>query len=349
MDDVPGVSDGYTARGVWTAERGVVYVLTGRTSPSYDSALWRYDHGSWYLELEVAGHNGRTVFGTGPDDIYTIVYPPTNDSRLFHFNGATWTEEALPPALESDYLRTIAGVPGDVQVGDGTDIARNTGSGWTVVPHDPAINVGPKVLTYVGPDEAYMASCWGHGRWDGVTWDKKVEFDFCDVGDLWGARTDAGNLNLWAVGTSNFQNGIRIWRYDEASRSFGAKYTAEVMDPPGTAHRTGQATGIWGSGPDDVYVSAFRWDSYPTDAHAVAYHYNGAGWTAITDFGTGSDLPLRMWDVWGTAPDDVWFVLEDGRLLHYTTPNTPPVAIDDAYTTAEGTLLTVGTPGVLGN
>ncbi len=332
VDDVPGAAEGYKLQRVWTAERDVLYVLIGRSSPTVDAAVWRYDHGAWHQELDVPGYSGTALFGTGPTDVYAAFWADPV-AQLHHFDGASWTAEALPP--EIGYINAIAGVPGDVQIGDGTDVARNTGSGWTVLPHDPGINVWPRRLTYVGPDEAYMASCWGHGWWDGVTWEKKREFDFCDVAELWGARTGAGDLNLWAVGTNNFGNGIRIWRYDEAARSFGGKYAAEVMDPPGTAHRTGSATGIWGSGPEDVWVSAYRWVSHPTDASARIYHYDGAGWTSRTDFPT---LDTRLYDVWGSAADDVWFVVEDGRLLHYGQPLvvTPPPAAWDFVTEVPG-------------
>ena len=101
------------------------------------------------------------------------------------------------------------------------------------------------------------------------------------------------------------------------------------------APEAGSLSGVWGTGPDDVFVvggdaqgSVMHFDgtawsamTVPTapllvwcfgfasdDVFAVglggtALHYDGTEWTALAT-GTTQDL----WGVWGSAPDDVWVV-----------------------------------------
>lgn len=100
---------------------------------------------------------------------------------------------------------------------------------------------------------------------------------------------------------------------------------------------TGALSGVWGSGPDDVFIfggtgeqgEVYHYDGTewspmdvpagvpllawgfgfgPNDVYAVgvdgaAVHYDGASWSVL-DSGTTQDL----WGVWGSAPDDIWVV-----------------------------------------
>ncbi len=313
----PNAADGFVPQKVWTGERGVVYVATFRSSPTRDYQLLRWS-GAWHLELDLPGWDAGPLFGTGPDDIYAAVYRSSGavGSKLFHFDGVGWVEQTLPASLDGERITSIGGVPGEVQAGIGRSIVRNTPGGWTIV-YDAGtgLTVSPGTMTFLAADEAYITSCWGHAWWDGVSWTKKVEFDFCDEADIWGARDGAGDLHLWVTGNNNFQNGVRIWKYTEATRSFGSKYGYEFGDPCcSQSRRQGSGLGIWGASWDDVYVTGYRWNPHPTNRDGKIYHNDGTGWTELT---------LPAWldfqyaaDVWGTATDDVWIPLNDGRLIH---------------------------------
>lgn len=312
---IPNAGDGFIPHKVWTGEPGVVYVATSRTTPTNDYQLLRWD-GMWHTELDLPGWQSGPLFGTGPAEIYAAAYNTTG-SRLFRFNGATWLEETLPAAVTGEQLRSIGGVPGEIQVGIGRWIVRDTAAGWAIV-YDAGggFTVSPGTMTFVSADEAYVTSCWGHAWWDGVSWTKKVEFDFCDENDIWGSRDGGGDLHLWVVGNNNFQNGVRIWKYDEASRSFGSKYGYEFGDPccGFGSQRMGTANAIWGAAWDDVYVAGYRWDAahpYPETPVGRIYHNDGTGWSQLA-------MPTEDYalDVWGTGHDDVWFTLRSGRLLH---------------------------------
>lgn len=53
----------------------------------------------------------------------------------------------------------------------------------------------------------------------------------------------------------------------------------------------GYNTGIWGSGPNDVYVCSQQY----SHTQGALYHFDGISWTRITDFGVVGEA----WSVWG--------------------------------------------------
>ena len=333
----PNAGAGFVPLKVWTGEPGVVYVATQRSSPTIDYQLLRWD-GDWQVEIDRPGWSSGPLFGTAPDDIYAGVYTSSpTDSKLFHFDGTEWAEEALPNSVAGQRLTSIGGVPGELQVGIGRQILRRTSTGW--VPVYDAVGyytVVAGTMTFVAADEAYVTSCWGHASWDGVSWTAKVEFDFCDENDIWGARDEAGDLHLWVVGNNNYSNGVRIWKYDEAAQSFGGKYGYEFGDPccGFGSQRQGSANGIWGAAWDDVYVTGYRWtgtNPYPDAPEGRIYHNDGTGWTQLA-------LPVEDYptDVWGTGPDDVWFTLRGGGLLHLGQLDADGDGIPDAVDNCPG-------------
>jgi hypothetical protein len=101
---------------------------------------------------------------------------------------------------------------------------------------------------------------------------------------------------------------------------------------------SGQLTGVWGSAPNNVFVSAFanvvvRWDgsgnwqrfgfpagetfddvwgSGPNDVYAGGrrcFHWDGSSWTMMPDLGS----PDR---IWGTGPNDVWMLNGGAFVTH---------------------------------
>lgn len=69
---------------------------------------------------------------------------------------------------------------------------------------------------------------------------------------------------------------------------------------------TGALSGVWGSGPDDVWIVG------GTDLGGEMYHFDGSSWSPVDI----PDVSLLVW-VYGFGPDDVWTVGEDGSVLHY--------------------------------
>lgn len=131
---------------------------------------------------------------------------------------------------------------------------------------------------------------------------------------------------------------------------------SQVYDPGGAA-----LSGVWGSGPDDVWMvggdagsativhgDGAAWSEVPApdvgllvwvfgfgpdDAIAVgvgggAARWDGAAWSVV-DTGTTTDL----WGVWGAGPDDLWVVGGDPDageplILHGDEAGFTPVPLD---------------------
>lgn len=68
----------------------------------------------------------------------------------------------------------------------------------------------------------------------------------------------------------------------------------------------GDLSGVWGSGPDDVFMVG------GTTQRGEVYHYDGTEWSPMVI----PDVPLLVW-VFGFGPDDVLAVGEDGAAIHY--------------------------------
>lgn len=72
------------------------------------------------------------------------------------------------------------------------------------------------------------------------------------------------------------------------------------------ATTVGSLSGVWGSGPNDVFAVG------GDEARALIYHFDGAQWAKMTV----PDVPLLVW-VFGFGPDDVYAVGLGGGAVHY--------------------------------
>jgi hypothetical protein len=316
-----------------------------------EAFLYHWDGTSWSQVLYLADHDVNIwrghLFGTGPSDVFASAYSHSAQKlKMYHYDGISWAEQQLPAGVDNcTNLRGIAGEPGNVYAftqNCGYPVShtlRYDGISWQVV-HS---HNGGVVPAYISQNEIYATTCWGHSLWDGNTWTWDGGFDFCDTWDTWGMRDGDGILHLYTNGANNHNNGIRVWRFTEdnpgsMTGSWGSKYGTVLSDLPGYGiAQTGCSYGIWGSGPDDIYVTGWRRDD-PNDStwedNGRVYHFNGETWERITAFG---DIP-SAYEVWGSGPDDVWVTLSGGRLLHYGPVNQSPFADPNGrYCGVEGT------------
>jgi hypothetical protein len=137
------------------------------------------------------------------------------------------------------------------------------------------------------------------------------EFGFCSANGLWGLRDRGGDLQLFAVDSHRFTNGLRVWRFNPLLERFDVQ-TGEESDD-----QWGAAVGIWGSAEDDVYVVGWIGNAEAEGSGRV-FHYNGNYWTRDESMGP---IPGPC-GIHGTSRNDVWLTLADGRLLHYSTATT---------------------------
>jgi hypothetical protein len=78
-----------------------------------------------------------------------------------------------------------------------------------------------------------------------------------------------------------------------------------VWEPAFDPSSAGALSGVWGSGPDDVFIVG-------GGDRGEIYHYDGAAWSPME----APDVGLLVW-VFGFGPDDVWAVGVGGGVVHY--------------------------------
>ena len=166
-------------------------------------------------------------------------------------------------------------IPGDT-VGRGSAVD-SYGRGYHVGAFNLAAAVGKTVVGADGISDLWVLSLYSSDHF----FEAMTSGTYADLEDVWAS----GPTDVWAVG------GAVLLHYDGA---------AWKPVSPGAAKSGLKLNGVWGSGPTDVHVvGEFGGFSSPS---GIAYHYNGAKWTA-TEFTSGYWNKLTA--VWGTGPNHV--------------------------------------------
>lgn len=305
---IPDLPTGASLARLWTDRPGNLYVWANRLTPAGipgETFLYRWNGKAWEQVLHLPGRCGFSLFGTGPSGIFASAgsYDIDWHPEMYHYDGTTWTQQQLP--VNNGTIPYIKGKHGDIYALTQNNVLHYDGTDWTISFSGSGEAFG---LVYIAPNEVYTLRCWGHNLWDGNTWTYyPAGFSFCDLwAGAWGMRDNQGKLHLYTAGCNNFSNGVRVWRFTETYPGSKVGSWGSVFSD-GDGQGIGKADGIWGSGPNDIYVSG---DLYGTGR---VYHFDGTEWKRITDFG---DIPPAG-PVGGSGADDVWVILADGRLLHY--------------------------------
>ncbi|MFM8559930.1 MAG: hypothetical protein ACKOC6_10080, partial [bacterium] len=160
----------------------------------------------------------------------------------------------------------------------------------------------------------------------------------------WGARDEHGNLQLYAIGSREADNGLAIWRYTETdpvthAGTWGAPVFADPFTPgmPGI----GDAKHTWGISHNEAYVAG------TVNGVSHLLRWDGAAWTHLTP---PEELGC-MHGVWGTGNGVAWFSAECGKLVRYQRANRAPdvthaVATVPMLWPPNGDLVTVHITGI---
>ena len=316
---------------VWGRAANDVFLWGSRAANKLPEAyLAHWDGNSWRQAFYLSGVSAVSVFGTGASDVWISAQPPSGPSVVYRSidGGVSWTQQSLPSEIGAAYIGNLTGTPNNIQASaGGNTIIRFDGNKWNVLNAGGIfLNDPPQAMTVLSAKEGYFTDCWGWGSWDGSSWTYHSNgFDFCDVSHIWASRDVANGLVLYTAGNNNFSNGVRVWKLQGSS--FGSKCGAVLADPNNGPYNCGgvfagngsygYATGIWGSSASDLYVTGKL--GYPS-GNGKVYRFDGASWKDITDTMaalTGGSLPVTT-GVFGTAADDIWVPLSDGRILRYS-------------------------------
>lgn len=127
-------------------------------------------------------------------------------------------------------------------------------------------------------------------HWDGARW-SEVPLDEPDRSLWWVWPESAGRA--WMVGEGGLV----------------AREDGTVLGEP----LASTLYGVWGSGPDDVWIVGGIPDGAATADDDLVLHWDGAALTRVT-------VPVRgatLFKVWGAAADDVWVSGQGGTMLHW--------------------------------
>jgi hypothetical protein len=132
-------------------------------------------------------------------------------------------------------------------------------------------------------------------RFDGSTWRLKESTGAgSSLRAIWGFSSS----DVWALSYSG------VVHYD------GTGWTSSYADPNVPLYD------IWGSAPDDIYVTSYR---------PFILHYDGTSWDTVeTDPKTSSTAAI-----WGSGPNDVWASTWTDTVLHYDGASWTPMVHPD--------------------
>jgi len=290
---------------------GAGWVVAGHPKP-FSCGSWKRDP-----QFDAIRVNGKPLsgvldtWGSGPNDIYVNAQNNESVAIVEHWDGSSWKQENLNPALPEDGLFWGSG-PNDVYVtahsNDLSDarLYHSTGNGtWTVVPNVPSAigfiglwGLDASHVFLMGVDAKYVDHVW---RKSGVNW-----VDTSAPGGSAGSMAaDDGFSYLWGLDAShvfllsNKHSNADNLKYKVKSFLYmwdGSSWKS-VSIPAGTK----QLREIHGTSLDDLWITAVSGKgsmplSVPTQS--VLWHVtdNFATWTKIVvnvDEGYTSVLSLR--------------------------------------------------------
>jgi hypothetical protein len=205
---------------------------------------------------------------------------------MLHFDGTEFAPVGTPmPTTVADFWGFA---PNDLYAVSGESLLHWDGTAWTDI--DFAGAISPTDLTSVwgsSRDDLWLGDS-SNGqvfRWNGTAWSTEIT-PAVQVSDLWGVAGGpvyAGGvfaIGRWSAGT---------W--------------TDISDNA----VAGEAAGLWGFGPDDVWAVG--------DFTNLA-HWDGAKWTETVPANNDNFNDSHQ-GVWGTAPNDVWAVGDFGAISHW--------------------------------
>ena len=281
--------------------------------------LYRYDGSSWEPVNSPDPGIVFALWANTVDDVYVAGL----DGKI-HYDGTQWT------TINTSIGRSIWGFPqNDVFIGEYKNIIRRQGENWVTM------------LLPAGLADVYIEGLWGtsaadmyavcsgstilhydgnqEDRWDYFN-NQGLEGTSYHFVRIWGSSAQ----DIFVLGKGINKN--LILHYDG---SMWTTFFAPVAD-------TDWLKAIWGSGPDDVYV---------TSEKGYILHYDGISWSIINSqanpasqtavlennqLSATADLPglVNLNSVYGISAESIYFAGNDGIVIHYT-PEVAECANDD--------------------
>jgi hypothetical protein len=278
-----------------------------------------------------------------------------DQGTIVHYDGRTW---APIRGITTQDLNSVWGFTHDEVLAPGaTDIVWIVGASGTVLRRggpslrDFATLSDPRIQdqTLLGVSGSADNDVWIVGdddlrlHWTNAFFPIDNAYPLAEgnvLTSVWGS----GSNDVWAVGEGG---GIIHW-------NGAAWFAVTSADNSITTSNLGH---VWGSGPNDVWAvgtggTILRWDGthwWCTSAIDVCTTHETAPFPP-------SPVSADLYGVWGSGPNDVWLVGQNGTILHskdgtFTTSQTPTgtgnVILNDVSGSASDDVWAVGENGTI--
>lgn len=215
------------------------------------------------------------IWGSSANDVWAV----GSGGAVFHWNGATWSQQRV--LTDAGQPKPLFGIWGS----------------------------GPNDVWAFGVNEIFHADGWNDAAtvWSSIESPKLDIFTPTSTRAIWGSSA----TDVWLLfgPLSSFSTGIlNKCRHSDGWSGATTKLTV-ALDHFAVGQPGMNFTGIWGTGPKDIWIVGESGRILHTDG----YWNRAAEWTQ-----TDSNTRQHLTGVWGTASDDVWAVGENGTIRHYT-------------------------------
>lgn len=321
--------------------------------------LESWNGSAWEAEMLAGQYDA--IWESGPSDIWAV----GRGGVMAHFDGAAWTQITPPPPPLGLYQAAAirANTKADAWVVGNDAVAASIlhwdGRAWSA----SSIPAGSSAYAYfhalwgTGPSDVWGAGATSNDR---ISVPRIVHFD----GASWSKMYDAQQNGEYASFRAAWGSGANdVWFAGD--EGLVVHWDGSVLSPPVAAFGTTDSFyAVGGTSAHDVWLvsavgSANRFHHYdghtwttvftdvagtlpvtglyvatPTDAWAVgveggpAYHFDGSTWSRAD--ATATHALESSLGIWGSDPNDIWAVGQNGSVRHYqgTTWNAVPLTSD---------------------
>jgi len=284
------------------------------------------DQGEWRVMTSGTSKHLRAVWGSGPDDVYTVGDSMTADSTVFHYDGDSWGAMHNTSAKLNDVGGTG---PSDVYtVGDSGAILHYDGNAWGTMASGTAEHLN--CVWAAGVNDVFIGGLNGVMlHYNGANWSAMDSNTTDLVHKIWGTGPD----DVFAVCAHG-----EMLHYDGAAWGVQYAYPDTLVEFPG----------LWGTSPSNVWVVGY--DGTYGDWSAIILHYDGSGWSVMPTASIAAHHGLTS--LWGTSANSIYAAGRLGTIAHYngsawSEMSTPTTADFKGIWGSGGTMYAVGMNGTI--
>ncbi len=304
---------------IWAASENDVWV---GGAGAIGAEIGHWDGQSFTVAANFANaEEVQGIWGSGPNDVYAI-----SGIGGYHWDGSSWST-VVDIGFESSSISGSG--PDDVWIAN-FGLQHFDGTSWSTVTGAPEATS----VAVAGPNDVWVAATDVY-HFDGSAWSVSLAVALPSISHV-AVSTVAvgagGSHDVWAAGTS-------FGTTDDAEGYLahfdGTSWTANPNAPTPVSFVAGTPTFgdlAVGQGGDILTLT-----STPTVSFAAQQQYTS----------------LVMRGVWGSSPDDMWAVGEQGTVLHFDgqsvakVPTTVTANLTDVWGTGPTDVWIVGEGGTL--